>query len=168
MRKLDHVLVELHFDQEQDSICEDDKLHCGKISRVIFCHNSVQDLMVKAYVFKLMCPNYCNQNQSFGIRASKFSWMTVLMQLNCYITEISDRGQNTCCTVVIHIKGQNSEAYIVIILLLHKSFTIPGFGDVIRSVPGTCKIFNLTGNKKITFPPWPTKVFHNFFMIFHI
>ena len=39
------------------------------------CQNSVQGLMVTNYVSKLMCPNECNQNQSFGIITSKFSWM---------------------------------------------------------------------------------------------
>ena len=34
------------------------------------CQNSVQGLMVTKYVFKLMCPNDCNQNQSFGIATS--------------------------------------------------------------------------------------------------
>jgi hypothetical protein len=123
---------------------------------------------VKVYVFKIMCTNDCNQNQSLAITTSKFSWMAVFIQLNCYITEISDRKQNTCCAWVIHIKGQNSEAYIVIIFLQHKSFIIPGFDDVITSIPGIYKIFHLTRNKQITFLPWPTKVFKNCFMIFHI
>ena len=75
------------------------------------------------------------------------------MQLNYYITETSDRGQNTCCTGVIHKNRLNSEAYIVITFLQHKSSTISSFGDVITSVPGTYKILHMTGNKQI--PLWP-------------
>jgi len=54
------------------------------------------------------------------------------MQLNYYITEISNSGQNTCCTGVIRKNRQNSEADIVIIFLQHKSSIIPGFGGIIQ------------------------------------
>lgn len=84
------------------------------------------------------------------------------MQLNYYITEISNRGQNTCCTGVIQKNRQNSEAYIVI-FLQHKSSTIPGFGDVIQVCLEHIRSFIWLVTNKSHFYHDPPKFFQDFF-----